>query len=80
MVIQIEKEQMDKDQIFNHLDIIIRNARNLQMLSDEILDIAKIETDSLYLKKEFFSLKELLQIIVEEYKNQQDSNRFKKST
>ena len=52
MVEQIEKDQINKDQIFNHLDIIIRNARNLQMLSDEILDIAKIETDSLYLKKE----------------------------
>ena len=78
MVEQIEKDHMDKDQIFNHLDIIIRNARNLQMLSDEILDIAKIETDSLYLKKEFFSLKELLQIIVEEYKNQQDINNFNK--
>ena len=55
------------------MDIIIRNARNLQMLSDEILDIAKIETNSLYLKKEFFSLKELLQIIVEEYKSQNNS-------
>jgi two-component system, OmpR family, sensor histidine kinase VicK len=61
------------------LDIIIRNARNLQMLSDEILDIAKIETDSLYLKKEFFSLKDLLQIIVEEYKSQQDSNSLNKN-
>jgi two-component system, OmpR family, sensor histidine kinase VicK len=60
------------------LDIIIRNARNLQMLSDEILDIAKIETDSLYLKKEFFSLKELLQIIVEEYKSQQDIDSLNK--
>ena len=79
MVEQIEKDHMNKDQIFNHLDIIIRNARNLQMLSDEILDIAKIETDSLYLKKEFFSLKELLQIIVEEYKSQQDSNSLNKN-
>ena len=78
MVEQIEKDHINKDQIFNHLDIIIRNARNLQMLSDEILDIAKIETDSLYLKKEFFSLKELLQIIVEEYKSQQDSNSLNK--
>ena len=79
MVEQIEKDHINKDQIFNHLDIIIRNARNLQMLSDEILDIAKIETDSLYLKKEFFSLKELLQIIVEEYKSQQDSNSLNKN-
>ena len=78
MLEQIEKDHINKDQIINHLDIIIRNARNLQMLSDEILDIAKIETDSLYLKKEFFSLKELLQIIVEEYKSQQDSNSLNK--
>ncbi|HEY0579093.1 MAG TPA: histidine kinase dimerization/phospho-acceptor domain-containing protein, partial [Candidatus Nitrosocosmicus sp.] len=79
MMEQIEKDHIDKDQIFNLLDIIIRNARNLQMLSDEILDIAKIETNSLYLKKEFFSLKELLQIIVEEYKSQQGSNILRSS-
>jgi two-component system sensor histidine kinase VicK len=78
MVEQIEKDQINKEQIFNLLDIIIRNARNLQMLSDEILDIAKIETNSLYLKKEFFSLKELLQIIVEEYKSLQSSNSLNK--
>jgi two-component system, OmpR family, sensor histidine kinase VicK len=78
MLEQIEKDHINKDQIFNLLDIIIRNARNLQMLSDEILDIAKIETNSLYLKKEFFSLKELLQIIVEEYKSQQRSNSLNK--
>ena len=45
------------------MDIIIRNAKKLQGLSDDILDIAKIETDSLYLNKEIFNLKELLQDI-----------------
>ena len=56
------------------MDIIIRNAKKLQRLSDDVLDIAKIETNSLYLKKETFNLIELLQVLIDDFKSQQINN------
>ena len=42
------------------LDVIIRNATRLQRLADDILDVTKIESESLYLKKEFFNLNDVI--------------------
>jgi two-component system sensor histidine kinase VicK len=42
------------------LDIIMRNARRLQRLADDILDVTKIESKSLNLKKEFFNLNDVI--------------------
>jgi signal transduction histidine kinase len=38
------------------LDITIRNAKRLQHLTEDILDVTKIESELLNLKKEFFNL------------------------
>ena len=38
------------------LDIIIRNAKRLQRLAEDILDVTRIESQSLKLKKERFNL------------------------
>ena len=40
------------------LDVIIRNAKRLQRLTENILDVTRIESQSLYLKKERFNLNE----------------------
>jgi signal transduction histidine kinase len=50
------------------LDVIIRNARKLHRLTDDVLDTTRIETNSLHLKKETFNLKELMQVLVENIK------------
>jgi signal transduction histidine kinase len=42
------------------LDIIMRNAGRLQRLADDILDVTKIESGSLNLKKEFFNLNDVI--------------------
>ncbi|HEY6885462.1 MAG TPA: ATP-binding protein, partial [Nitrososphaeraceae archaeon] len=42
------------------LDTIMRNARRLQRLADDILDVTKIESESLNLKKEFFNLNDVI--------------------
>jgi two-component system, OmpR family, sensor histidine kinase VicK len=42
------------------LDIIMRNARRLQRLADDILDVTKIESESLNLKKESFNLNDVI--------------------
>lgn len=52
------------------LDIIIRNAKRLQRLAEDILDVTRIESQSLRLKKEQFNLYEMVSSIVEDYRNQ----------
>jgi len=43
-----------------YLDVIIRNAKRLQRLTEDILDISRIENKSLDLKKESFNLSEMI--------------------
>ena len=58
----------DKDQIHS-LDIVIRNAKRLKKLSDDILDVAKIESNSLTINKETFSLDGLIKGIIQDFEN-----------
>ena len=53
-----------------YLDVIIRNAKRLQRLSEDILDITKIESKSLGLKKELFNLSEVLLNAIADSNNQ----------
>jgi two-component system, OmpR family, sensor histidine kinase VicK len=48
------------------LDVIVRNAKRLQRLTEDILDVTKIESHSLNLKKERFNLTELISNIVQD--------------
>jgi signal transduction histidine kinase len=48
------------------LDIIMRNAKRLQRLADDILDVTKIESESLNLKKEFFNLSDVIAITIDD--------------
>ena len=59
----------DKDNYNNHnkmkkylesLDVIIRNAKRLQQLSEAVLDITKIESKTLRLNKERFDLNDVI--------------------
>lgn len=61
-----ERDRKEED----YLDIIIRNAKRLQRLTEDILDIAKIESRSLQLQKETFNLNQLVQDAVEDSRNQ----------
>ncbi|HZD82561.1 MAG TPA: ATP-binding protein, partial [Nitrososphaeraceae archaeon] len=42
------------------LDVIMRNAKRLQRLADDILDVTKIESKSLNLNNEFFNLNDVI--------------------
>src|SRR5918999_91135 len=44
-----------------YVDVIVRNAKRLQRLTEEILDVTKIESHSLKLKKEEFNLKDVIE-------------------
>jgi two-component system sensor histidine kinase VicK len=61
------------------LDIITRNAKRLQRLTDDILDVTKIESQSLKLNKERFNLNELISNIIDGYRNyiEKDNVRIK---
>ena len=68
------------------LDTITRNAKRLQRLTDDILDVTKIESQSLKLNKERFNLNDVItnvideMIINKEFKNEKsddDNNNIK---
>jgi signal transduction histidine kinase len=61
-----DKAEVDKDKI----GIIIRNARRLERLSSEILEIAKIESGPILLKKERVNLNELIFGVIRDVSNQ----------
>ncbi|HZE78065.1 MAG TPA: HAMP domain-containing sensor histidine kinase [Nitrososphaeraceae archaeon] len=65
---QIRKEEEEHDKEF--LTIIIRNARRLQQLTECILDITKIENQSLKLNKDQFSMNSLVLETFTDFRNQ----------
>jgi len=52
------------------LEIIIRNAKRLQRLADSILDVTRIESNSLKLNKEKINIHELISEVIEDHKDQ----------
>ncbi|MDQ3726795.1 MAG: HAMP domain-containing histidine kinase, partial [Thermoproteota archaeon] len=50
--------------------MIARNARRLQRLSEDILDIARIESNSLTLHKSLFNLKNVLTLLLQDFRKQ----------
>ncbi len=63
----------DEIEFQNIMKIINRNAKKLIQLTNDILDVTKIETNNLNLNKELFDLMDLLSDMIEDYKNQLDS-------
>ncbi len=62
--------QVNRQEINDYIDAIIRNARKMVSLTDDILDITRIETNSLTLRKETVDLRLFLLEQVMEYENQ----------
>ena len=52
---------------------IKRNAARLQRLTNDILDVTRIESHTLKLNKETFNLNDLISHIIEDYRNQIDN-------
>jgi two-component system, OmpR family, sensor histidine kinase VicK len=66
----------DTDQ-YEFLDAIIRSAKRLQQLTENILNVAQIENHSLKLNKERFNLTVLITNIIKDYKNQLEEDKGK---
>jgi len=52
------------------LGIVARNARKLKQLTEDVLDVTRIKSNTLQLNKEEFDLRDLVMHAIEEYKNQ----------
>ncbi|MGC2307568.1 MAG: sensor histidine kinase, partial [Nitrososphaeraceae archaeon] len=61
------------------LDVISRNAKRLQRLAEDILDIARIESKSLKLDKTQFNLNEVIEDVIDEYRATVRENEEKRT-
>jgi two-component system, OmpR family, sensor histidine kinase VicK len=52
------------------LEVVIKNARRLQRLTEDILDVTKIESQSLNLRKEKLNLNDMVAVALEDYKDE----------
>ena len=52
------------------LGVVIRNAKRLQRLADGILDVTRIESNSLKLNKEKINMHQLISDVIEDHKDQ----------
>jgi two-component system, OmpR family, sensor histidine kinase VicK len=66
----ISNKRMDRVAQEETLDVIARNAKRLKLLTDDILDVTKIEGQALQLKKELINLNHIISNTVEKIKNQ----------
>jgi signal transduction histidine kinase len=66
-ILQSDTSNNAKQQEF--LDVIVRNAKRLQRLTENILDITRIEGHSLELRKERFSLNENIRNVINDMNN-----------
>ncbi len=60
------------------LDIIFRNSKRLKQLTDDVLDVASIESGSFFLNKEKFNLKKMITDVLKEFEQTiQNKNNIK---
>jgi two-component system, OmpR family, sensor histidine kinase VicK len=71
-ILQSDRSNNTKQQEF--LDAIVRNAKRLQRLTENILDITRIESHSLELRKERFSLNENIRNVINDMNNLRKNN------
>jgi signal transduction histidine kinase len=72
--IQESKEQ-EQTELCQLQDVVIKSAKRLQKLSDDILDVSRIESHVLTLQKEKFDLNVLVSNITQDCKNQLERER-----
>jgi signal transduction histidine kinase len=76
----IESQFQDKDKIevtHPEIEMILRNAKRLERLSSDILEISRIESGALRLNKETFSLAYIIAGALKDAKNQSNFNAEK---
>ena len=65
-----QQRQVQEEQQKEMLEIILRNANRLHQLTEDILDVTRIESHSLQIRKERFNLNDVILNVIEDYKKQ----------
>jgi two-component system, OmpR family, sensor histidine kinase VicK len=71
---QLLKEQISDSSQLEFLDVILRNAKRLQKLQEEMLDVTRIESGSIQIHKESFNLNELIFDVLQDFRTQLKDN------
>jgi two-component system, OmpR family, sensor histidine kinase VicK len=60
------------------LNVIIRNANRLRKLTENILDVTKIESQSLKVNKQYFRLNDIIKNVLADHKKEEENNKQSK--
>ncbi len=72
----ILQDSVHKDPEKVYIEIILRNARRLEKLTEDLLDVTRIESHSLHLNRDLFNLKDVVIAQMKDYKKLADDNRI----
>jgi signal transduction histidine kinase len=71
---EILQDIVHKDPEKGYVEMILRNARRLQKLAEDLLDVTRIESRSLHLNRDLFNLKDVMVSQIRDYQTQADDN------
>jgi two-component system sensor histidine kinase VicK len=75
---QILKDQISDPAQTKFLDVILRNAKRLERLQEDMLDVTRIEGGSMKMEKESFNLNELIFHVLQDFSTQLKDETRKK--
>jgi two-component system sensor histidine kinase VicK len=67
---QILKDQISDSEQIRFLDVILRNAKRLEQLQRDMLDVTRIESGSMKIYRESFDLNELILDVLQDFSTQ----------
>jgi two-component system sensor histidine kinase VicK len=72
----LQSKVKDKEQL-RLLDVISRNAKRLKNLTENILDVTKIESDRLKINRKIFNLNDIVTNLLADYKKEDQSKSYR---
>jgi signal transduction histidine kinase len=72
------KDQISDPAQTKFLDVILRNAKRLERLQEDMLDVTRIEGGSMKMEKESFNLNELIFHVLQDFSTQLKDETRKK--
>jgi signal transduction histidine kinase len=73
---EVLKDFVHKDPEKVYVEMILRNAKRLEKLTEDLLDVTRIESHLLHLNKVLFNLKDVIVAEIKDYQKQADDNRI----
>jgi signal transduction histidine kinase len=70
------QDSVHKDPEKVYVEMIFRNAKRLEKLTEDLLDVTRIESNSLHLNRDLFNLKDVILAQIKDYQKQANDNRI----